>query len=279
MKAIVNKIIRIIIVLLLNTGISTGVRVVASILQGEHGAPSFVTPAFSAYALFTQLLLLGAYILIGYQIPVKNKIVKGLIFTLLFWASDYMAQILGMFGAESAILSEDALSYRTIIMDSIGYFIGGILMGALLTFKTLERKRECSRKWFLVSVLVSMLVFPGSMFIMELLVGKINPDFTCHAAFVVDRKDIIPFYMVFYLFQAISGFLFPVFYRYTEFNSSHNRRWLRFASVYGFMLWTPVVIIVAFFGVALPVTLVFAGIMLLSIYMDTFIFVKIIEKK
>lgn len=279
MKASANKVIRIIIVLLLNTGISTGVRMLASILQGQHGAPSFVTPAFSAYALLTQLLLLGAYILIGYQIPVKNKILRGLIFTLLFWASDYMAQILGMFGAKSGILSEDALSFNTILMDSIGYFIGGILMGALLSFKEAGPKRDCIRKQFLISSVVSMFVFSGVLFALEMLIGKINPEFMCYAAFAVNRKNIISFYIVFYIFQAISGLLFPVFYRYTEFNSSYNRRWLRFASVYGFMLWSPVAIIVAFFGVALPVTLVFAGIMLLCIYIDTFIFAKIIEMK
>lgn len=100
-----------------------------------------------------------------------------------------------------------------------------------------------------------------------------------YAAFGVNPRDIIPFYVVFYLFQMFSGLLFPVFYRLTEFNSDHNRKWLRFASVYGCMLWSPIVIIVAFFGVALPVTLIFAGIMLLSIYIDTFIFAGIMEGK
>ena len=279
MKEATNKVIRIIVVLILNTSISTGIRVLASILQGVHGKPSFVTPEFSAYSLMVQLLLLGAYIILGNQIPVKNKIGKGLLFILLYWASDYMAQILGMFGAPSAVIQEEAMSLKTILLDSIGYLFGGILMGVLLTFKEQTPKRECNRKRFFMSAFVSMITFPTVLFALEMIIGKINAEYMCYAAFGVDAGDIIPFYIVFYGFQAFSGFLFSVFYRFTEFNSTHDRRWLRFASVYGCMLWSPIVIIVAFFGVALPVTLVYAGIMLLSIYIDTFIFVRIMEGK
>ena len=263
---------------LITMAISTGIRVLASMISGEQGAPSFVTTEFSLFGSFSQILLLLAYILMGYQIPVKSKVLKGLLFSALFWASAYLPQVLGMFGGTSAVLNENAMSVQTIVLDSIGYLLGGIVIGFFLTFREAEPKRVCSTKKCLGACAASMILFPAALFVLEMAVGVLDKRFLAANAFAIQKDEVLSFYLVFYIFQAVSGFIFPVFYRFTEYNS-RQRSWLRFAGVYGWMLWTPVVLIVMFFGIEALPTVVFAGVMLAAIYADVFAFAKIMDRE
>lgn len=278
MKNKILFIIKIIIVIIISSAVSSGIRVLDGIIKGEHGAPDFVTFGFQCFAFVTQILLVSSFILLEKYMPFKNKFIKGIVFIILFWTSDYISQILGMSGANSPILSSDALSFNTIMTDSAGYLVSGIVMGLLLSSDGYKAKKR-SIKTLLTASVVSMIVFPCLLFILELFAGAVNPELTCAAAFEILKEDRISFYIVFYLFQAFSGFIFPIFYYLTLYNSDKKYNWLRFAGVYGFMLWTPVVLIVMFFGVAVSVTVVYAIIMLISVFIDTYIFAKLIEKK
>ena len=197
---------------------------------------------------------------------------------LLFWASDYMSQILGMLGGHSPIMDPDAVSFSTLLMDSVGYLIKAILLGLLLSSDTTLPKRVLSGKDFLRAALSSMAIFPMILFILEMTLGMINPQLLSVSSFQIRKEETISFYLVFYLFQAISGFLFAVFYRYSEFNSGHKQKWLVFASTYGWLLWTPVVMIMPFFGIGFAGSLCFALIMLLAIYLDTFLFTRFMKE-
>ncbi len=279
MKNKILFIIKIVIVIIINSSVGSGIRVLAGIIKGEHGAPDFVTVGFQCFALVTQILLVLAYTLLEKYMPFKNKFKKGIVFIILFWASDYISQILGMSGADSPILSSDALSFNTIVIDSAGYLVSGIVMGLLLSTSGGYKAKDQSIKTMITASFVSMLVFPSILFILELFAGAIDPELTCAEAFEILKEDRISFYIVFYLFQAFSGFIFPIFYYYTLYNSDKKYKWLRFACVYGFMLWTPVVVIVMFFGIAVRVTVVYAMIMLISIFIDTYVFARSIEKR
>lgn len=279
MKTTITKTIKFIIVLIVTMAVGSGARVLGSIINGVHGAPSFVTPAFQVFAVVTNILFIGSYVLLEKYIPTKNKILRGLFFILLFWSSDYISQILGMSGAASPIISADALSVPTIIIDSINYAFSGVVMGLLLSSSKTTQKLECGKKQFAAALRVSMLAFPCIQLALEMLAGLINPQFSCASAFAINGADKLNFYIVFYLFQAISGLIIPIFYRCSEFNSLKSKQWLRFASIYGFMLWTPVVLIMVFFGAAITVTVVFAVNMLIAIYADTYIFAKIMNQK
>jgi hypothetical protein len=254
-------------------------HVIGSIAQGSHGAPSFLSTSFTAYGIFTSLLMIGAYVLMGNHIPVKSRVLRGEIYILLFWASDYLSQILGTFGAESAVLNSEALSITTIIFDTIGYAVMGVFLGLLLDFKTDRVARKCSGKRLTLACIISAIVFAGLAFGLEMLFGSINHEFFGYVAFGISEEEKISFYVVFYLCQAFSGLLFPIFYRLTEYNSEHTRKWIRFASVYGLMLWAPIVLIVIFFGVSVLPTVVFTIILVAAIYLDSVVFDYILTKR
>lgn len=276
-RKVINNLVRFIVVFIVTMLISTGVRMLASVISGEHGAPSFVTPIFNLFGSCTQILLLLAYILIGYQMPIKSKILKGITFMALFWASDYLPQILGTFGGTSAVLNENAMSLKTILLDSVGYLLDGIVIGLFLTFRKADPKRVCNKKYYIIACIISMIIFPVVLSACEMIVGEIDKNLLTANAFAIQKDEILSFYLIFYFFQAVSGLLFPVFYRLTEYNRK-QRSWFRFASVYGWMLWTPIVLIVMFFGINALSTMVYAFIMLIAIYIDVFVFAKIMDK-
>lgn len=157
MKKTVLKAVKFVIVLIITMAVSAAVRVLGSIINGEHGAPSFVTPAFQVFGFVTNILFLGSYVLLEKYIPIKNKILRGLLFILLFWSSDYISQVLGMSGAASPIIKTDALSASTIIIDSLHYAFCGVVMGLLLSSTQTAEKRKCDKKGLLPHPLLQWL--------------------------------------------------------------------------------------------------------------------------
>lgn len=270
---------RVLLFFVLNEILSTGIHVLQGIIQGVHGAPSFVTAQMAVYGIVMKALQIIAYIILGNRIPVKNRFLKGLSFMFLFWLADYIPQILGMLGAYSPVLNPDAASFGTILSDSISYIKTGILLGGIFTLENHQVNKECKRKKLICSVLTSMLVFPAIIFVLERFVEFINPAYTCASGFAISKADVISFYVVFYLFLAVSGMFFPIFYRVTEYNSNHKNRWLVFSNVHGWMLWTPVVTIMPFFGISIEITIIFAVIMLIALYADTYLFCRIIDNR
>lgn len=91
-----------------------------------------------------------------------------------------------------------------------------------------------------------------------------------------EMRDLPNLMVVLYDFivniKIINALFFPIFYRLTEYNSEHTRKWIHFASVYGVMLWAPIVLIVIFFGVPVLPTIVFTIILVAAIYLDSAVF-------
>ncbi|MDO5575300.1 MAG: hypothetical protein Q4G60_15120 [bacterium] len=277
LKKTLNIIIRLAVFFMLDEVIGIGMKVMRSIAQGEHGRPDFVTTEFAIYGIIMKLLLVAAYMILGSRMPIKNRILKGLSFAAFFWAADYIPQVLGMCGAYSPVLNPEAVIPSTIIIDSIGYIATGILLGAIITTQNHQDKRDCPRKKFLSAIAASMIIFPVVLFVLEMIVGRINPACSCIGAFGISEEETVSFYIVFYLFQAVSGLVFPIFYRCTEYNAQHEKRWLVFANVHSLMLWTPIVAIMPFFGIPVAPTIVFAVIMLIALYIDTYVFCRVMD--
>ena len=70
MTKTITKAIKIIIVLIVTMAVGSGARVLSSIINGVHGAPSFVTPAFQVFAVVTNILFIGSYVLLEKYIPI-----------------------------------------------------------------------------------------------------------------------------------------------------------------------------------------------------------------
>lgn len=274
-----NLLLKIILFFVFDETLGIGIKILRTILEGAHGAPSFVTPSFTLYGIFTKLLFVFAYLLLQRYIPIKNRFLKSFTFVFFFWAADYLPQVLGMFGAYSPVIDPVAVSVHAIIVDSIGYVITALLLVLLLTTGNFNERKACTRKQFILASLSSLLLFPLIIIIGELLVGYFAPSMTCASCFGIRKADVLSFYIVFYLFQGVSGLLFVPFYRFTQYNSPHSNNWLNFASINGIMLWTPLVIIMLFFGTPTIPTISFAVIMLIAIYIDTYAFAKILEHK
>ena len=272
----VNLAIRIAVFFIIDNGVGIGAKVLRGIFQGVHGAPSFVTPGFTIFGIFSKLLLLLAYLLLQHNIPTKNRFLKGFTFVFFFWATDYLPQILGMLGAHSPILDPVAFSVSTIAIDSICYMITALLLGLLLTSSDFNEKKACTTKSFLLACLSSFLIFPILIMIGEVIVGCFSSSMTCISCFSVPKEYVVTFYIIFYLFHGVSGLLFVLFYRFTQYNSPRSNNWFIFATIHGLMLWTPIVLIMIFFGAPTLPTLSFVLIMIIAIYIDTYIFAKIL---
>lgn len=251
------------------------VRVLATILDGQHGAPSFLSTDFAIYGYIAKFLRLTAFFLLSRMIPVKGRVKKGLMFYGLYWISAYIPQILGMLGGHSSVMDPEAVSFWTICADSISFLIKGLTLGFFFGAESTMEKKECSRNNYRNACLTSMIVYPLVLVVLELLAGVYSHDLFCVNVFVIDKSDYISYYIVFYLFQAVSGLLFPVVYRMTEFNN--KRSWFRFANIYGAMLFGPIVIIMMFFGIEAIPTIIWTIMMVAAIYIDTYIFTKIMN--
>lgn len=277
-KSLLEILARVVLVICIQIGVSTAMHILGDIGKGDqHGPPSFLTTGFILFGVLTALLMVGAYIMLGNLIPIRNRIGRGILFVLLFWASAYLAQVVGVLGGESQVLHSSAFSLRTILFDSAGYLITGVFMGLLLDFGQEGSCRPCNRKRLAAASAASMLLFPAVIFVLEMGAGLINRELLGHVAFGIVEEDMISYYVVFYLCLAFSGFLLPAFYRLTAYNSSHKRNDLWFAGIYGWMLWLPIVLIVIFFGTPVAPTLLFSGIMLFSIYIDCVLFARMLR--
>ena len=245
--------------------ISIGTRVITGMIGGDGGAPDFVTPAFVTFGAVRELLFVLAYVILARYIPYKNRVVKGLLFVLLFWTTDYLPQIIAMLGAYSPVIIPEAITFSTIAADSFGYVINGLLMGLILSPKETVDKKSIMRSQYSKSILISAASFAGLLGILEVLISLINPAFSTRALFQIATGDTLQYYLVFYLFQAVSGGMFAVFYRLTEYNADRKLGWLRFIVVHGLMIWSPIILIMAFFGLSVSSTILYEIVMMIAL--------------
>lgn len=276
-RTIVNFIFKIVLYYAIDSIVSVGTKIVESIIRGEHGAPSFVTPAFAAFGAGRELLFVVAFLLLVDCIPYKNRVVKGILFSFLFWTTDYLPQIFAMFGAYSPIINPKALSFTTILADSFGYLISGILMGLILSPKDTCEKRTLSASQYAKSILASAASFAVVLAILELMVFLINPAYSIRQLFQIAPAEAFQYYLVFYVFQAVSGGMFAVYYRLTEFNAKRKLGWFRFAIIHGAMIWSPIILIMAFFGLSVSGTLLYEVLMMIALIISHYVLGKIMN--
>ncbi len=259
--------------------VSIGTRVITGMIGGDGGAPYFVTPAFVTFGAVRELLFVLAYVILARYIPYKNRVVKGLLFVLLFWTTDYLPQIIAMLGAYSPVILPEAITFSTIAADSFGYIINGLLMGLLLSPKETVDKKSIMSSQYAKSILISAASFAGLMGILEVLISLINPAYSTRALFQIASEDTLKYYIVFYIFQAVSGGMFAVFYRFTEYNADRKLGWLRFIVIHGLMIWSPIILIMAFFGLSVSSTILYEIVMMIALSVSHVLIAMITEKR
>lgn len=258
--------------------ITTAIMIFKSaVLQGEHGKPDFVGSSLMVITSIEKFLIAVSYLIIGKKMPIKNNILRAWCFCLLIWASNYLPQVMGLAGADGAIAAR-AFSPSIVICDSIAYFISGIILGILIKENQIYEIRPCKYKTILKSCFISATFFPLLVIIMDHLLVLINPQFGSKIAMGVSDNNAFIFYIIFYSCFIVTGFLLPILYRMTEYNVEDNRHLnVKFELVYGFLLWTPVVMIMVAFGTSLLPTIVYDLAFMIIIFIDTYVIKKVLN--
>ncbi|MDR1766069.1 MAG: hypothetical protein LBR77_08300 [Lachnospiraceae bacterium] len=116
--------------------------------------------------------------------------------------------------------------------------------------QTVSSPRAAGTFSIAVSACASALLFPLLTMAGDGLMKAACPAFSARVALGVSEGRADMFHLVFFGCFVLTGALLPIFYRFTMYNATHipSRTW-KFALVYTFLLWTPVVMFMVAFGV------------------------------
>ena len=234
----------------------------------SHGKPETATIALIVYTSFDKALIAVGYYVLGRKIPVKNAILRSMIYVGLNWMSNYLPQIMGLAFADGAI-AEKAFSISILACDTIVYIVLSVILGALFREDSLTNLRSCDGHTYGKTVAISAILFPALVVIADRFMSFVFPAFSSSYVIQVSEQARIPFLINFYCWFFLTGAFIAVFYRMTEYNDEGS--WLKFALKYSLLLWTPVIMIMVLFGTAFIPTTVFALIFLVIIMLISWI--------
>ena len=254
------------------------IHVANSIIEGVHGKPDFVTVPFTVYCIVNKVLFAIGYLIIGYKIPIKNKLLRAVVYIMLIWLSDFMPQVLGLIGGDGKIV-ENALSVSIFIMDSLSYIIDGIVLGLIFTSFPDTFAKPCRRTVLISTCAASAVIFPITVILVEQLFGALYPACRSNIALGISEDKKMQFLIIFYSFFIVTGAVLPLFYRLTEYNSSSKKGWFKFYLVYTLCMWLPIVYIMVFFGTKIIPTLVYAVIFIIALFIITFINSRLLNRQ
>lgn len=241
-------------------------KLLNSIFLSEQSGPPSVSFLITVgtISLIMKLLFAVAYILVGQKLPIKNTYLRPIVFCVLFLASDYLPQIIGITGGDGPIIKA-AVNIPIIICDLIGFMVGGILLGLLFRETDFPAVKDCKKFSLLKTAAISAVLFPCMVIVLDQILGHIYSPLYCYNIMKVSQSRITTFDLIFYSCFIVTGALLPVFYRFTEYNDSKTNRSLRFGAIYALCLWTPVVVIMVAFGADVIITIFYAVIFIIFI--------------
>ena len=230
----------------------------------SHGKPEFVSTPLIIYSSCDKILVAIGYYVLGRKIPVKNPIMRSMVFLGLNWISNFVPQFMGLAFADGAI-AEQAFRISDLVCDTIALLLLGIILGILYRKVPENTLRNCDKKIFGKMIVISAVAFPVLVIVADQLMRLIYPSFSSSYVLQVSQQARIPFLINFYCWFILTGIFVAVFYRLTEYNAYGS--WFKFGLKYSLLLWTPVVMIMVVFGAAflptLVYTLLFIGIIML----------------
>ena len=123
---------RLILFVILPNIVNTPLRIfVEAVIEGKKEAPAFVTGPFLIYGVCAELVVGFGYIILGYKLPVKNRVLRGFMYIMLILASSYLPNILAMLGGDGKII-EESLTVGIVVVDVISYALKGFVLGFLM---------------------------------------------------------------------------------------------------------------------------------------------------
>ena len=236
----------------------------SAFIEGVHGKPSFVSDNLMIFSIVTHLLFAIGYLVLGNQLPIANPTLRGFAYIMLIWISNYLPQVMGLAGADGEIASV-AFSTSIVICDSIGYLFGGLLLGLLFRKLPKREKKACSPSSYLKTILLSGIVFPILVIILDQTMTLLHRPFSAIGAVGVSDGQRGLFYLIFYGCFIVSGIFIAVFYRMTEYNRASSYGWLIFGLKYDLLLWTPIVLIMIIFDTEVLPTVMYSLLFLICI--------------
>ena len=270
---------RMILFVLLPNIVTTPLRIfVEAVIDGMKEAPAFVTVPFLIYGVCSELVVGFGYIIIGYKLPVKNRILRGFAYIMLILVSSYLPNILAMLGGDGKII-EGSLTVGIVAVDVLSYAFKGLVLGLLMMNYDVGNNAPSLAISNFVMVLASVIngmIFALLNYVVDVIAGALDNSWRlCSILGVSPAREKI-FYIVFIAFMFLAGVLMTVWFRYCLPEKTGIGGRIVFALKLSVIVWLPNVLIMAFFGTSFIKTYAYGIAYVIMFVICTLIYGKLV---
>lgn len=255
-----NRVFRLLLFVLIPNLVTTPLRIfVEAVIEGKEGAPAFVTIPFIVYGICAELVVGLGYLIIGYKLPIKNTFLRGFSYIMLILISSYLPNILAMLGGDGEII-EESLTLGIIVVDIISYSLKGLVLGLLMKNYDVKNPDEIDQlpnAVFIIFSIISGVLFAALNFLTDIAAGAVNNSWRLCSILGVSSERETLFYIVFTLFMFIAGVLLPLWNRYCLPKKASISASIIFSLEVSLFVWLPNVLIMAFFGTPVMLTIAY----------------------
>ena len=199
------------------------------------------------------------YLIIGYKLPIKNTFLRGFSYIMLILISSYLPNILAMLGGDGEII-EESLTLGIIVVDIISYSLKGLVLGLLMKNYDVKNPDEIDQlpnAVFIILSIINGILFAALNFLTDIAAGAVNNSWRLCSILGVSSERETLFYIVFTLFMFIAGVLLPLWNRYCLPKKASISASIIFSLEVSLFVWLPNVLIMAFFGTPVMLTIAY----------------------
>lgn len=255
--------------------VNTPLRIfVEAVIEGKKEAPAFVTGTFLIYGVCAELVVGFGYIILGYKLPVKNRVLRGFMYIMLILASSYLPNILAMLGGDGKII-EESLTVGIVVVDVISYALKGFVLGFLMRNYDVRNNAPplaISNSFMILASLINGVVFAILNILTDAVAGMTDKTWRLSCILGVSPAQETTFYTVFNSFMFLAGILLTIWYRYCLPEKAGVAGRITFALKLSAIVWLPNVLIMAFFGTSFIKTFAYGIAYVIMIIICTFLY-------
>ena len=273
---------RLALFLIIPNFLTTPLRIfVEAVIYGKTGAPAFVSPGFLIYAFCAELVFGIGYMIFGYMLPVKNRVLRALSYMALILVSSYLPNILAMAGGDGEII-EDAFSAGIVIVDIISYMLKGLILGILFKKYDVESEiivKSVTTKKFVILCLINGLLFAALNYLTDITFGFFDNSWRLGSILHVSTAAETSFYIVFIAFMFLAGIFLTIWNKWCFPKETSVTGAVLYAVKLSAVVWLPNVLIMAFFGTSFLKTFTYGAIYVLMFVVCTLVYRKLVSEK